>query len=91
MDSNLAIFLVLLVAVLGAVTLILGTASIRSRTRTADLKQRLADGAGRSAALDAENQALRSQLEQQGDRLQVLERIVTDPADRTARAIEALR
>lgn len=91
MDSNLAIFMVLLVAILGAVTLILGTTWIRAKTRNAELKQRLLDGAGRAASVEAENQALRAQLEQQGERLQVLERIVTDPADRTAREIEQLR
>jgi hypothetical protein len=90
-DSNLAIFMVLLVAILGAVTLILGTTWIRAKTRNAELKQRLLDGAGRAASVEAENQALRAQLEQQGERLQVLERIVTDPADRTAREIEQLR
>ncbi|HZG46209.1 MAG TPA: hypothetical protein VEZ41_08055 [Allosphingosinicella sp.] len=83
--------MVLLVAILGAVTLILGTTWIRAKTRNAELKQRLLDGAGRAASVEAENQALRAQLEQQGERLQVLERIVTDPADRTAREIEQLR
>ena len=91
MDSNLAIFLVMMVAMLAAVTLILGTTWIRAKTRNAELKQQLADGAGRTAALGAENETLRARLEQQGDRLQVLERIVTDPADRTAREIAALR
>ena len=91
MDSNLAIFLVMMVAISAAVTLILGTTWIRAKTRNAELKQRLADGAGRAAALGAENETLRAQLEQQGERLQVLERIVTDPADRTAREIAALR
>ena len=91
MDINLAIFLVVMVAVLGAVSLMLGTTWIRSRTRNAELQQRLADGAGRTASLSAENETLRGQLEQQGERLQVLERIVTDPADRTAREIAALR
>ena len=91
MDNNQAIFLVLMMAMIGAVALILGTTWIRSRTRNAELKQRLAEGAGRTASLDAENAMLRAQLEQQSERLQVLERIVTDPADRTAREIAALR
>ncbi|HEY0312380.1 MAG TPA: hypothetical protein VGC56_07780 [Allosphingosinicella sp.] len=42
-------------------------------------------------ALAAENAALRSQVERLEDRLRVLERIATDPAERTAREIEALR
>jgi hypothetical protein len=42
-------------------------------------------------ALAAENAALRSQVERLEDRLRVLERIATDPAERTAREIDALR
>jgi hypothetical protein len=42
-------------------------------------------------ALAAENAALKSQVERLEDRLRVLERIATDPAERTAREIEALR
>ncbi|MBV9930125.1 MAG: hypothetical protein JO013_04185 [Alphaproteobacteria bacterium] len=42
-------------------------------------------------ALAAENAALRSQVERLEERLRVLERIATDPAERTAREIEALR
>ncbi|HMC92318.1 MAG TPA: hypothetical protein VKI45_07635 [Allosphingosinicella sp.] len=42
-------------------------------------------------ALAAENAALKSQIERLEDRLRVLERIATDPAERTAREIEALR
>ena len=91
MENNLAIFLVLAVAMAAAVALILGTAWIRSKTRNGELNQRLADGAGRTALLSEENNSLRAQLEQQGERLQVLERIVTDPARRTAEAIEAMR
>lgn len=90
MDDNSAIFLVMLVAILAAVCLTLGTTWIRARTRNADLNQRLAEGAGRAALLSEENAMLRGRLEQQGERLQVLERIVTDPADRTAREIAAL-
>jgi hypothetical protein len=42
-------------------------------------------------ALAAENAALRSQVERLEERLRVLERIATDPAERTAREIESLR
>jgi hypothetical protein len=41
--------------------------------------------------LVAENQRLTSEVQQLHDRIAVLERIVTDPADRTAREIESLR
>jgi hypothetical protein len=42
-------------------------------------------------ALAEENAALRSKIERLEDRLHVLERIATDPAERTAREIESLR
>lgn len=42
-------------------------------------------------ALAAENAALKTQVERLEGRLRVLERIATDPAERTAREIEALR
>jgi hypothetical protein len=42
-------------------------------------------------ALAAENAALKGQVEQLEARLRVLERIATDPAERTAREIESLR
>ena len=42
-------------------------------------------------ALAAENAALRGQVERLEERLRVLERIATDPAERTAREIENLR
>jgi hypothetical protein len=42
-------------------------------------------------ALAAENAALKGQVEKLEARLRVLERIATDPAERTAREIESLR
>lgn len=41
--------------------------------------------------LEAENGRLKDQLLRLEDRISVLERIVTDPAERTAREIDALR
>ena len=41
--------------------------------------------------LSAENERLSGQIDRLQERLSVVERIVTDPAERTARAIEALR
>lgn len=47
---------------------------------------------GRSnAALEAENKELKQQMGKLLDRVAVLERIATDPAERTAREIESLR
>ena len=42
-------------------------------------------------ALVAENKRLNAEVTNLHDRIAVLERIVTDPAERTAREIEALR
>ena len=41
--------------------------------------------------LDSENERRTGQIDRLQERLQVLERITTDPAERTAREIEALR
>ncbi len=41
--------------------------------------------------LEAENERLRATIERLEDRMAVLERIATDPAERTAREIENLR
>ena len=46
---------------------------------------------GRDLALQGENQMLREQLADLQERVGVLERIATDPAQRTAREIEMLR
>ena len=45
----------------------------------------------RMDAVCAENRELKTQIGQLEDRLKVLERIATDPAERTAREIESLR
>ena len=44
-----------------------------------------------NAVLARENEALRRNVERLEQRMAVLERIATDPAERTAREIEALR
>ena len=91
MNENLAIFLVLLSAMIAAVILVLGTTRIRARSKLADLQGRADGDARRAGQLAVENAALRDQVERQEERLQVLERIATDPAERTAREIEQLR
>lgn len=48
------------------------------------------EGGGRRE-LEAENAQLRATIERLEDRMAVLERIATDPAERTAREIENLR
>ncbi|HYG30964.1 MAG TPA: hypothetical protein VD887_12215 [Allosphingosinicella sp.] len=90
MDDNLAIFLVITLAMISAVILIVTTTWIRSRHRL------IAERAGSEAAdrigeLTGENHRLKTQVGRLEDRLAVLERIATDPAERTAREIEQLR
>jgi hypothetical protein len=46
---------------------------------------------GRMDAVCAENRDLKGQIGRLEERLKVLERIATDPAERTAREIESLR
>ena len=48
-------------------------------------------GKKRMDAICAENAALKSQVKQLQERMAVMERIATDPAERTAREIESLR
>ena len=42
-------------------------------------------------AISSENEELKRQLKQLQERMAVMERIATDPAERTAREIESLR
>jgi hypothetical protein len=88
MDDNLAIFLVLTVSIVAAMILVLAG----MRTRTA--RHNAAAAAARAPEighLTDENAALRSHVARLEERLAVLERIATDPAERTAREIELLR
>jgi len=49
------------------------------------------EGERRVEQLTGENERLRGQIDRLEERLAVLERIATDPAERTAREIEKLR
>lgn len=49
------------------------------------------DGERRIALLSNENERLHGQVSRLEERIAVLERIATDPAERTAREIDALR
>ena len=90
MDSNLTVFLIMTVSIVGAVAVVVLTAWSRARS-----KRQLDSGAGADAAkvalLSAENDGLKGEVSGLKDRLAVLERIATDPAERTAREIESLR
>jgi hypothetical protein len=95
MDDNLAIFLIMAVAIAAAVALTSLTAFIRAKYRNGGLPTTLnlagADGADSSPLLAAENSELRGQVNRLEHRLRVLEAIATDPAVRSDREIESLR
>lgn len=85
MDDNLAIFLVMTVAITAA--FLLSVIWMKNGRRPAvSEEERL-----RVAELAGENERLRSNVGQLEQRLAVLERIATDPAHRTALEIESLR
>ena len=55
------------------------------------LEARVDEEPRESARLAQENERLKTTVERLEDRIAVLERIATDPAERTAREIESLR
>ena len=68
--------------------------SMRSRQRLAEIKAlnaRRSDSDREIASLNDENETLKHQAAKLEARIATLEQIVTDPAERTARQIEALR
>lgn len=95
MDDNSFVFGIVLISI--TATLIVTWMLIRLAHRITDVRARTAiggDGAENARELQlvtSENAGLKSQVTQLQDRLAVLERIVTDPAERTAREIENLR
>ena len=64
--------------------------AIRARSKAAASDDKVA-GDRRVELLSAENAHLKGQVGRLEERLAVLERIATDPAERTAREIEQLR
>jgi hypothetical protein len=90
-DDNLSILLIVALAIIAAVTLNIATTWIRARQKHAALALRAEEDAGMVVQLSRENEALHGQVERLGQRLQVLERIATDPGTRAAAEIEALR
>ena len=75
---------------LGAIGTLLIQAFASRRARIA-VKAANLDAARSIALLDSENARRTGQIDRLQERIQVLERITTDPAERTAREIEALR
>ena len=90
MTDNTAIFSLLIVMILSALIGIVVISVIRANTKRSLHAQSLRNTEGMTD-LAGENEALRTEVGELRERLHVLERIATDPSERTAREIEALR
>jgi hypothetical protein len=86
MDKNLAMFLVITVAISAALVLMMFNSWMRTRRRVAEVNAEAGLG-----LVGGENDRLRETVARLEQRLAVLETIAIDPAERTAREIEALR
>ncbi|TFI59320.1 hypothetical protein E2493_05635 [Sphingomonas parva] len=85
MDDNLAIFLILAIAINAALILTISMSWIRTKRRALELQPAAV------TTLKNENETLKAQVAKLESRLHVLERIAVDPAERTSREIELLR
>lgn len=74
----------------GTIALLLIQAFGRRKARIA-VKAANLDAERSIKLLDSENERRTGQIDRLQERIQILERITTDPAERTAREIEALR
>jgi hypothetical protein len=94
-DDNSFVFGIILISLLA--TLIVTWMLIRLGHKIADAKAKAVGSAGSAETVrelqlvTSENAGLKGQVTHLEDRIAVLERIVTDPAERTAREIERLR
>jgi Flp pilus assembly protein CpaB len=85
MDDNLTIFLIMTVAITAAFLLtVIRLKSGRRSSASEEERRQVIELAG-------ENERLRTNVSALEQRLEVLERIATDPAHRTALEIEGLR
>jgi len=91
MDKTLAIVILMIVAITASVVVTLLTTRARTRARLAELTLQGGAEAETVTKLLTENEQLRGQIAKQEDRLRVLERIATDPAQRIAREIDELQ
>jgi hypothetical protein len=88
MQPDIAILVIILTA------MVMGTVIVLELVKTWREARRphIEDGGGRGVALLAsENAGMKGQMSRLEERIAVLEQIATDPAHRTARAIEELR
>jgi cell division protein FtsB len=92
MNDEVAFFIIAMTALVAGAVLILSL--IRGRHRIAELRAGTAhspQSAREIELLSSENAGLKRKVGRLEERLSVLERIATDPAERTAREIEQLR
>jgi hypothetical protein len=90
--EDLAFFIFGMTALVAVAMIILNW--VRGRHRIAEIRAGAAykpEAAREIELLSRENAGLRGQIGRLEERLSVLERIATDPAERTAREIERLR
>jgi hypothetical protein len=91
MNDNLAIFLLMIVAIGAAVALTAVTAWIRATHRGGGEPATTGGTIGTVERLTSENDQLKDEVSRLEARVQVLEPLAADPALRNEQAIEALR
>ncbi|MEO7178417.1 MAG: hypothetical protein ABIW83_06205 [Allosphingosinicella sp.] len=90
--EDLGFFIIAMTALIAAAMIILNW--VRGRHRIAELRAgagQRPEAAREVELLSRENAGLKGQIGRLEERLSVLERIATDPSERTAREIESLR
>jgi cell division protein FtsB len=90
--DEIAVFIVVMTLLVATAVLVLNW--MRGRHRLAELQAAAAqrpEAAREIELLSSENVGLKGKIGRLEERLAVLERIATDPAERTAREIESLR
>ena len=91
-DAEIAVFIAVMTVLVATSVLLLNW--IRGRHRVAEVQAQnvhMPQASREIALLSRENAGLRGKIDRLEERLSVLERIATDPAQRTAREIESLR
>jgi hypothetical protein len=91
-DAEIAVFIAIMTVLVATAVIILNW--IRGRHRIAEAQARnlhMPEASREMELLSRENAGLRGKVDRLEERLSVLERIATDPGQRTAREIESLR
>lgn len=88
MDWDSPLFVIAIVAMVMVTAIIINWMESRAKAKRVAADD---EASRRANLLEQENSALRGDVRRLEERLAVLERIATDPAERTAREIEQLR